>query len=316
MRQQRNMVRTSHGRPLEQRYGFCGVKQLFLSGTTPLPFVLAHVEVKNVGPGSTRASPPEDAVTVQVLLQRLGAPQLRSRGQSLEIERNEAGSTFLFDLESPPVGYYDGDYNTLRLYMAKPKILEIARQNDLRWDGNIPQDRWGFSDPVLPGLLSSLLPSLVVPQPNALLVDHVMLAAHAYLVTGLAGGSLTTRANGGLASWQQNRVAELMRSRIASGVSLAELARECRLSEGHFCRAFRKTFGRTPHRVLNELRVEHAKMRLRVDYQRPISILAVECGFSDQSHLSRVFKQIAGISPAVWRREGGPYELESDVFSR
>jgi AraC family transcriptional regulator len=79
------------------------------------------------------------------------------------------------------------------------------------------------------------------------------------------------------------------------------VARECRLSVSQFSRAFRRTMGVAPHKWLLTRRVEVAKDRLR-DNLLSLPDVALACGFADQSHLTRVFTRIVGLSPGAWRR--------------
>ena len=88
---------------------------------------------------------------------------------------------------------------------------------------------------------------------------------------------------------------------IKRGVELKEVARECGLSLGHFSHAFRRTLGVAPQEWLIEQRVALSKDKLRDD-GLSLSDVAAECGFSDQSHLTRIFRQTVGVSPGAWRR--------------
>lgn len=106
---------------------------------------------------------------------------------------------------------------------------------------------------------------------------------------------------GGLAPWQERRSKELMRSRLESDISLAELATECRLSRSYFARAFKKSTGESPHRWLLGQRVETAKHML-LHSETPLSEIALAVGFSDQSHLTKVFARAVGATPGAWRR--------------
>ena len=98
-----------------------------------------------------------------------------------------------------------------------------------------------------------------------------------------------------------NTKQELIAANIKRGVLLKELARECDLSAGHFSHAFRRTLGVAPHKWLIEQRVALSKEKLR-DEGLSLLDVATECGFSDQSHLTRVFTQTVGLSPGAWRR--------------
>ena len=106
---------------------------------------------------------------------------------------------------------------------------------------------------------------------------------------------------GGLAPWQERRARDFLRANIKRDVALKEVARECGLSVGYFSYAFRQTLGVSPHKWLIEQRVVLSKEKLRDD-GLALSDVATECGFSDQSHLTRVFRQKFGITPGAWRR--------------
>jgi len=132
--------------------------------------------------------------------------------------------------------------------------------------------------------------------------DHVASALEAYLKQAHNVVSLPPpAARGGLAPWQLRRAKEMLVSRLDEPISLAELARACKLSPGHFARAFRQTTGQPPHRWLMEQRTEKAK-QLLVDTKLPLAQIAQMCGFADQSHFTRVFAQLVQSSPGQWRR--------------
>ncbi|MEO0844794.1 MAG: helix-turn-helix transcriptional regulator, partial [Cyanobacteria bacterium J06643_5] len=82
--------------------------------------------------------------------------------------------------------------------------------------------------------------------------------------------------------------------------SLLELANFLNLSQFHFCREFKKSVGVTPHHYIMQQRVKMAKRVLK-QQNLPIAEVAVECGFSNQSHLGRVFKQHTGTTPRRFR---------------
>ena len=83
-------------------------------------------------------------------------------------------------------------------------------------------------------------------------------------------------------------------------VTLRELAALTGLNPFRFCRAFRAAFGRPPYSYLEECRAERARALL--DLGVPISMVALEAGYSDQSHLTRHFKRAFGTTPGRYRR--------------
>ncbi|WP_354106836.1 AraC family transcriptional regulator [Bradyrhizobium sp. LB14.3] len=96
------------------------------------------------------------------------------------------------------------------------------------------------------------------------------------------------------------RIEELLLDDVSADRSVAELAGACGLSAGQFSRAFRRTLGTSPHQWLLEQRIARAKCLLRG--KQSISEVAFECGFADQSHLTRVFLRKVGMTPGEWRR--------------
>jgi AraC family transcriptional regulator len=91
-------------------------------------------------------------------------------------------------------------------------------------------------------------------------------------------------------------VTEFIDTHLDQQLSLADLARTVSLSQYHFARRFRGTTGTTPHRFVTDRRVARAE-RLLKRSALPISVVASSCGFSDQSHLARIFKQRFGVTP-------------------
>ena len=89
-----------------------------------------------------------------------------------------------------------------------------------------------------------------------------------------------------------NRTREIIREHCDQPLSLNVLAGVAGMSLTGFCREFRRRFGCPPHRYLVQMRVERAK-RLLADGVS-IAQVAMACGFSDQSHLNRHFRQLTG----------------------
>jgi AraC family transcriptional regulator len=131
------------------------------------------------------------------------------------------------------------------------------------------------------------------------LLEALLLSLRAHLAQAYGQTSLPVR--GGLAPWQVRRAKQIMSENLEGAVAVEELAEACRLSTSHFARAFKATTGQPPHRWLLEYRIEHAK-RLLVESDRPLTDIALSCGFADQSHFAKVFSRLVGFPPGVWRR--------------
>ena len=105
---------------------------------------------------------------------------------------------------------------------------------------------------------------------------------------------------GGLAPARVSRVCEYIDSHLQENVALEVLAEIAQLSVHHFARAFRQSLGIPPHSYIVQRRVEHAQQLLR-NTDLPLSEIAIEAGFTDQSHLTRHFRTITGVSPGLAR---------------
>jgi AraC family transcriptional regulator len=113
--------------------------------------------------------------------------------------------------------------------------------------------------------------------------------------SGFPGGS------GELAGWQVQRLRAYIDDHLCEKIQVKDLSLVARRSTAHFCRAFKRTFGQTPHAYVTAQRVELAK-RLMLESSEQLSIIALLCGFTDQAHLSKLFRRSTGETPGAWRR--------------
>ena len=105
---------------------------------------------------------------------------------------------------------------------------------------------------------------------------------------------------GGLSPRQLSRVVDYIDAYLDKNIKLADLARLINISPFHFSRLFKQSIGMTPHKYLSQQRVERAKQLLK-ESDRSIVDIALECGFSSHSHLSKQFRQITGMTPKAYR---------------
>jgi transcriptional regulator GlxA family with amidase domain len=105
----------------------------------------------------------------------------------------------------------------------------------------------------------------------------------------------------GLAPWQVRRTLAHIEANLGDCVTNKDLAAVARLSESHFNVAFRNSVGRPPRVYIIHRRIERAQ-KLMLSTEMALSEIALECGFADQAHLSRLFRKFVGEPPAAWRR--------------
>jgi AraC-like DNA-binding protein len=246
--------------------------------------------------------PAEKAFVAALQLRDLTNHELWIQGRRAPVGFWPKGSVSIVDLEQEPVSFMPEPFDVLHFYVPRAALDELADENAL---ARIETLSWpaGATDPIAYNLGLVALAMLEQREPpNRLFLDHLVFAitthfAHTYGQMQL--GSPATR--GGLARWQARRSIEMMLDNIEHNVSLARLAKECRLSPSHFARAFKQTLGRSPHRWLLERRVEKAKGML-IGRETPISEIALGAGFADQAHFTRVFSKLTGTTPGAWRR--------------
>ena len=105
---------------------------------------------------------------------------------------------------------------------------------------------------------------------------------------------MTTRSSQGV-----QRARQHIEQHLSQPLSLAELATMAGLSVWRFATVFRQQVGESPHRYICRMRVERAQALIR-DGVAPVNA-AMEAGFYDQSHLSRHFKNVCGMTPGQYQ---------------
>ena len=94
---------------------------------------------------------------------------------------------------------------------------------------------------------------------------------------------------------------EFAKANYSEPLGVGELAERASLSVSQFHREFRRVFGRTPAAWLLEVRIQAARHLLEYSRQ-PLSVIALESGFHDQSHFTKRFKTATGLSPRAYRQ--------------
>ena len=110
---------------------------------------------------------------------------------------------------------------------------------------------------------------------------------------------------GRLLAWQARKVRDYIDSHITGPVLVADLGALIQRSEAHFSRSFKHTFGESPHAFVVRRRVQLAAQYM-LTTDASMSDIALQCGFADQAHLCKQFRQATGETPAAWRRASKP----------
>jgi AraC family transcriptional regulator len=102
---------------------------------------------------------------------------------------------------------------------------------------------------------------------------------------------------------EPRRMAEvdaLLRTSVASNISLEQLASVAGLSKFHLLRVFKLTFGETPFQRLTRYRMEEAA-RLLLETPGTVSSIALGCGYDNPTHFAVAFRRFHGLSPRAYR---------------
>jgi enoyl-CoA hydratase/carnithine racemase/AraC-like DNA-binding protein len=113
--------------------------------------------------------------------------------------------------------------------------------------------------------------------------------------------SVQPQVRGGLAAWQQRIVTTFIEEHIADRIPLPVLAQLVHLSQYHFCREFKQSFGMPPHRYQTNRRIEQAKLLLTKPAVSMTDV-GLTVGFSSSNEFSKVFRKVTGFTPRAYHR--------------
>ena len=164
--------------------------------------------------------------------------------------------------------------------------------------------RSGFQDPLLMQIGLALMLELDQPTTAGKLYAQTaaqMLAVH--LLRSYTTPTLHIKESlPQLTRQQLKRVIDFIVSHLNQELSLSMLAQQIGFSPYHFARLFHQTTGESPHQFVLRQRIEHAKYLLGNE-NFSLTQVSVESGFSNQSHLTQVFKRYVGLTPSTYRKQ-------------
>lgn len=209
----------------------------------------------------------------------------------------------IVDVEGEPEAIFRQPADTLMFHLPRAALDEIAEDaGATRVSALVAPDRWHTPDTIVSSVKWLMVDALAAAAPaNRLFHDHLLLGLGAHFAATYGGMVPIMVKVGGLAPWQERRALELLAANLAKQLSLQAIAQECGLSLAYFSRAFKRSLGTTPHMWLQERRIETAR-QLLADPSAALAAVALACGFADQSHFTRVFARLTGVTPGAWQR--------------
>ncbi len=183
-----------------------------------------------------------------------------------------------------------------------PTLLDQITQASMPRDIElIPQ--FSIDDPVIQQLAVALKTEIQTGCMSGRLYGESLgtaLAARLVQNYAVSNPALECKAHG-LTRSQLAQVIDYIQANLAEDLSILDLATLTSMSESHFSRSFKQSVGISPYQYLIQQRVERAKQLLKQPASS-ISDIAVDCGFANQTHLTKVFRQITGMTPKAYQK--------------
>ncbi|WP_323117880.1 AraC family transcriptional regulator [Burkholderia alba] len=195
-----------------------------------------------------------------------------------------------------------GEMHFMHLYFLPEHFTQRAvRELDREPRELTLADRTYFEDPRIAALCRLLIRERWDDVDGRLRTNE---AAHELLSQLLREQSVTRAGvalKGGLAPAVRRRLRDYIDTYLMRPMTIGELAGVAALSEFHFTRMFRVSFGRPPHAWIAEQRLARARMLLRTT-TLPLAQIAAACGYADAAHLSHRFRDLFDAAPNAYRR--------------
>jgi len=274
--------------------------------TKPLPrggIAAARLTYSRPAHGPARI-PAQSAFVVLSLMRDLACGNLEIDGRPKLHNVLRNGEVSVFDLRYETVIDVQSPFDFVYLYFPRSALDRLADDYDApRIVDCSMQPGVSAPDPVITQLAACLQGVLERrDRASEVLTDHVTLALQTHFAQQYGGMRIRSQSTrGALAPWQLRLAKEMLTAHLGSRVSIAQISTECGLSASYFARAFKCSTGMSPYRWLVDRRIEKAADLLRHS-ALSVAEIALICGFSDQSHFTRMFGTTKGATPGRWRR--------------
>jgi AraC family transcriptional regulator len=184
----------------------------------------------------------------------------------------------------------------------------IARASGGAFDLSRLEPRWSadLRNPLILEALVALVREVEQPGPMGHISgESLALVILTELVRQHAGSPGALSRAAAIASRRLRRVTDFIEANLTGDLSLPALAAQAGVSRVHFVRQFKRLMGLAPHQYVLRRRVERAAALLK-DRDACLKALALEVGFSSQSHLTAAFRHVYGTTPGAYRDRSTP----------
>ncbi len=195
-------------------------------------------------------------------------------------------------------------HEALHIYLDPNFVQKIAETNNLSHDQMAIEPQVGIRDEQLSHMAMSLLYELKAENVvGRLYADSVASSLAIQLVRRYSVLKDVAIRKGGMAPNKLRRALEFISDKLEQQqhIALEVVAQEVGMSRYHFSRVFKESMGLSPINYIVRQRIERAK-KLLAETDLPIADIALQAGFSGQSHFTTFFRKLVGLTPRSFRR--------------
>ncbi|MEB3210730.1 MAG: AraC family transcriptional regulator [Leptolyngbyaceae bacterium] len=214
------------------------------------------------------------------------------------------GDMVITPANMPLFARWESDDHILQIRLNTQFLDQIAQETLRKGDRLTLQPKFKVRDPQIEAIALMLLTEHQQNDSNGpLYLDSL---ANVLAVNVLQHHATTPQAlptyDGGLPQHQLAQVLDYIDAHLDQDLKLANIAQLTEMSQFHFSRLFKQSTGLSPHQYLLQQRIEQAKRLLKQTNQSILDI-ALSCGFSSHSHLSRKFRELTEMTPKAYRTQ-------------
>ncbi|QRK13655.1 helix-turn-helix transcriptional regulator [Archangium violaceum] len=254
------------------------------------PRIELGIELRATPVGESRHLLPSD----HYINVHAGAPVRTSCHSNRVRSIRTRGDICLIPAGMPDAWVDDDASSSVELRLPAALLRRVAEDMGLDPDRTGIEPRYHFREAQIEHLAWALEAEFRAGFPNGLLYSESLgLALAAHLLTRYRASVEAPR---GLSKRQLQRVLEHIEAHLDQNLSLTRLASEAEVSASHFKVLFKRSMGLPVHEYVMHRRVERARALL-VRGELPASEVALEAGFSHQSHMARWMRRVLGVTP-------------------
>lgn len=214
------------------------------------------------------------------------------------------GVTTLLTRAEPSNWRWSQDIEVSHFYISPTLMAKTASEAfDRDPEGIELHDLLRIEDPVLTWIGDRMVQEVSEGAPGGrLCYDALALQASVHLLRRYASVQFRMpSAQGRFRPAHARLIEDYIEQNISRNVTLEELANICNCTPVQFARKFQVHYGMRPHAYVLSRKVQRACQHLRKD-RLALKEIALLSGFSDQSHLNRIFRRQLNITPAEYRK--------------